>query len=80
MAPVPKSSRCRGEGDGWVNWSGLATLAAEFKGRIVTAVDRLLTLQLTESVTRPALPGLEAGRSPAGAERDGITWLTASPH
>jgi len=30
------------EGDGWVNWSGLATLLAELGARVVGALDCLL--------------------------------------
>jgi hypothetical protein len=33
------------EGDGWVNWSGLATLLAEVRDAISTSVNRLLARQ-----------------------------------
>jgi hypothetical protein len=45
--PDPLANSRRGsrlaEGDGWVYWSGLATLAADLGKELVTSVKRLLT-------------------------------------
>jgi hypothetical protein len=37
----------RDEGDGWVNWSGLATSIAEFAEQFSTSLRRLLVLVST---------------------------------
>jgi len=52
------------EGDGWVNWSGLATLAARIDDRLIRPLDRLLITHKAQSTQ-----GAKSATIPSSAPR-----------